>query len=1151
MWSKLSRRIFNSIGGIRAGRVCRRQRPSRANGYGIRNFRTAAAVDRLEDRCLLTDTLSLTLAAASISEQGGFTTGTVTRTAADISQEQLVRVYSDSADAVFEPSRGAFSNIVAFPDGSGLIDLGVDPVTGRVVIGGWQETGGDGTMPYVITLTDDRTVPVSQQLVGLYDDESTWTTPTIVRAVSSDGRTVVGNSDFEGRSPLSTGQGVLWDPDHPDQPTGVGLIVPDNHPESPPWDAISGGAVGDVNGLRDAYLYTPEHGIQALFGHGLEIAKGASLHGEIVTGLSSWPTGGVSAVYWDQGVFRVLESGFGGQSEAWDASPDGTWISGYTTDFNIVNGFPEPKLHPAVWDADRTLTIPTFADGTLVEGQIIDINDSGYAVGKAVSGPGTAGLIWSPTFDGVQSQFSGAVLFDDWFEAITNTTLPAPSTQVTQLAEDKINNRLLFTVQLEPGSDTEATGWHFIEVHVPGISKVPSLLPGALSGSPAPGPWPVPGDPVPGPTPTPVAPFSVVIPAGDTSADFVVHATDNALIDGDRAVSIVVAADGFADQSTSIQVTDHEPDFGDAPESYETTFLGGGAVHFNDGPRLGTLRDAEQDARVPFVGSGDDNQGEDDEDGVEFPEPFLAGVTVNINVSSATGGELDYFFDFDGDGTFGNQPNEVFSTTLSVGSQQIGIPIPSDTPDGVTYARFRISSSGGAGPTGAIDDGEVEDYAVYVHGDRAISAPEFERQRPVGGAVFKAELDDALQTPTDVDSWIVSLDGGESLSVVADPNGTDLLQVELIQVAPSVPVAESEPNESIATAQDLELAEWSVAYVENITDASLVNTSADYPHISVQGSGDNTTSDFFAFDVGADGVRGIFDIDLASQQYRQQLRLYDDSGTLLASAPPGSGINADPGSVSPHPLLEFDFLTFGRYFIEVLADASTLSPLGNYTLHVSVQGHSVNAPEQILLTSVAAAGPGETVVVDPVHVSNVDGTLVQVRVSGSQPDFYHLKFIRNAVIEELDSTETTPLALDNSAIDLTTGTRWSVLGSSDAVLEEAKGRLFVIPLTRSPYFDIVEIDPRSGDELNRISLMGIQGVDGPEGLAFDGTYLWYMHGSAGSSGENQIYQIDAATGQIVDIDSLWEPEKLNNDLLNPSQGYDGLEFVDGKLYILN
>ncbi len=153
-----------------------------------------------------------------------------------------------------------------------------------------------------------------------------------------------------------------------------------------------------------------------------------------------------------------------------------------------------------------------------------------------------------------------------------------------------------------------------------------------------------------------------------------------------------------------------QTDFGDAPDRYGTSLANNGPSHTIGGPRLGNFVDGEANGQPNSTASGDGS----DEDGVAL-SPLIAGQSFSVRVSSSTAGAiLNYFFDFDGNGVFGNSANEVFSATLAVGAQVLTLSVPADAAIGNTFARFRISSAGGLGPTGAAVDGEVEDYGVTI-----------------------------------------------------------------------------------------------------------------------------------------------------------------------------------------------------------------------------------------------------------------------------------------------------------------------------------------------------------------------------------------------------------------------------------------------------
>ena len=153
-------------------------------------------------------------------------------------------------------------------------------------------------------------------------------------------------------------------------------------------------------------------------------------------------------------------------------------------------------------------------------------------------------------------------------------------------------------------------------------------------------------------------------------------------------------------------------DFGDAPSSlgYATTLANDGPRHaVTTGPQLGSTNDAEPDGQPNETSTGDGR----DDDGVIFRAPLVVGQTVDIGVVSG-GGMLDYFFDFDADGVFGNQSSEVFSAVLAGGEETVSVTVPTGATIGTSHARFRISSTGDLDSTGFAGDGEVEDYQIEV-----------------------------------------------------------------------------------------------------------------------------------------------------------------------------------------------------------------------------------------------------------------------------------------------------------------------------------------------------------------------------------------------------------------------------------------------------
>jgi hypothetical protein len=195
--------------------------------------------------------------------------------------------------------------------------------------------------------------------------------------------------------------------------------------------------------------------------------------------------------------------------------------------------------------------------------------------------------------------------------------------------------------------------------------------------------------------------------AGHTYAFYSV-ATDNV---GHTEVPPTVA-----DTATQIVVVAAEADFGDAPDNYGTLLPSGGAMHLPGSDlRLGSHRDGESDGQPGSLADGDDLAGsEDDEDGVALPTVLVARLNAAATITASQAGRLDAWIDFNGNGTFDAAEQIAAGLVLAAGANVITFAVPADAQAGFSYARFRLSTAGGLGPTGTADDGEVEDYRVLI-----------------------------------------------------------------------------------------------------------------------------------------------------------------------------------------------------------------------------------------------------------------------------------------------------------------------------------------------------------------------------------------------------------------------------------------------------
>ncbi|EGU47217.1 putative cytoplasmic protein [Vibrio ichthyoenteri ATCC 700023] len=197
--------------------------------------------------------------------------------------------------------------------------------------------------------------------------------------------------------------------------------------------------------------------------------------------------------------------------------------------------------------------------------------------------------------------------------------------------------------------------------------------------------------------------FKVTIDGNNSTAEFFAYGPSSNSNDGARcALAAVIPGD--------------QTDFGDAPDSYGTTYASSGARHGISGLKLGDLVDGENEAYA-YPLSDDTADSSNDEDGVSFPVPLEIGQTsfIYANINGADGeGVLSAWIDWDQDGQFNDDELVINSESVDDGQNQLYISVPSWALDGDTWARFRLSNTNDVGPTGGVGAGEVEDHQVTV-----------------------------------------------------------------------------------------------------------------------------------------------------------------------------------------------------------------------------------------------------------------------------------------------------------------------------------------------------------------------------------------------------------------------------------------------------
>lgn len=192
------------------------------------------------------------------------------------------------------------------------------------------------------------------------------------------------------------------------------------------------------------------------------------------------------------------------------------------------------------------------------------------------------------------------------------------------------------------------------------------------------------------------------------------------LLTGDAPMQL---GESYSEDIDAVAFWDEEEslDFGDAPNPYPTLLSNNGARHIAGGPYLGAIGDQpdiEVDGQPEPNALGDDNDGNNDENGVWFPLPpaaMVRGVSNTVKVVvSGTNGYVSLWVDWNGNGSWAETEDSVFSGSLNVGTNFIPILSPTNAVIGKIFSRCRISTQSGIGYSGSASDGEVEDNPVWI-----------------------------------------------------------------------------------------------------------------------------------------------------------------------------------------------------------------------------------------------------------------------------------------------------------------------------------------------------------------------------------------------------------------------------------------------------
>ena len=160
-------------------------------------------------------------------------------------------------------------------------------------------------------------------------------------------------------------------------------------------------------------------------------------------------------------------------------------------------------------------------------------------------------------------------------------------------------------------------------------------------------------------------------------------------------------------------------DFGDAPDpAYPTLLASDGARHrIPSAYWLGALApDLESDGQPDATATGDDLAGSADEDGVSPSGSLVRGQAASFSVVASTGGVLNGWMDFNGDGDWTDAGEQIAADWLvPAGTNLLPATVPADSHVGPVPGRFRFASVTGIGLTGLAPDGEVEDHTFTIY----------------------------------------------------------------------------------------------------------------------------------------------------------------------------------------------------------------------------------------------------------------------------------------------------------------------------------------------------------------------------------------------------------------------------------------------------
>ena len=180
--------------------------------------------------------------------------------------------------------------------------------------------------------------------------------------------------------------------------------------------------------------------------------------------------------------------------------------------------------------------------------------------------------------------------------------------------------------------------------------------------------------------------------------------------------------DGARCAIAAVEVTDGSIDFGDAPANYATSLQDSGARHLydpnEDGVDLVYLGATINGENINTPADLLANPVDSSDDGVSFVTDFVGDASTQVIVNASQNSFIYAWFDWNQDQVFSSDEIALDKVAISAGDNSLLIAVPSDTLEGNTWARFRVTDgteTSNISATGGVLGGEVEDYEITTY----------------------------------------------------------------------------------------------------------------------------------------------------------------------------------------------------------------------------------------------------------------------------------------------------------------------------------------------------------------------------------------------------------------------------------------------------